>query len=173
MTMNDATKMAVTLARKGASDEVIALVMEAMAVPTPTESHGDTRAEVAMPTPCAAVASKPLPRSVSRPSGMVRLYGPLLAAIRQRIVARGAIEASAIDLCRQHPVEWGQSLGGREIRGKHARNARGLAGVIANAIRWRGGVVEGVRFCFARVDRKPPQANGGGGGVIIYRVEAV
>ncbi len=30
MTMNDATKMAVTLARKGASDEVIALVMEAL-----------------------------------------------------------------------------------------------------------------------------------------------
>jgi len=29
-TMSDATKMAVTLARKGASDEVIALVLEAM-----------------------------------------------------------------------------------------------------------------------------------------------
>ena len=183
-TMSDATKMAVTLARKGASDDVIALVMETMA--THREHIDAARSVAATASPAAREAldsllirSPPtdaaqltLPDAHTAPrirkDRRVYLYMPLLAAIRQRVSARGVVNASALWLCQQHPAEWDQSR-----VGKMEPSARGLAGIIAHAIRTNGGVVEGLRFQFDRLDRvdcKPIGATGGGG-VAIYRVE--
>lgn len=151
--MDTTIEMAVRLARKGASDEVIALVMDAMA------PRGSTP-----PSTPAARSESSAPRRVGR----VRLYASLLAAIRQRVSTDGPLESSARDLCDQHHAEWMQSRQGL----KASENARGFAAIIAHAVKHNGGVVEGLRFSFLRVVRGQSNTPRGGGGVSIYRVEA-
>lgn len=159
-TMNDATKMAVTLARKGASDEVIALVMEAL---TTHREHIDAARS-------AAVTASPAAREMvgEMMSGATResRYRPLLDAIRKQVSASGPVEATARELCEMHKEEWALSrigLGGSD-------NARGFAAVLANATSGVVGycaTIHGVRVTFMR----KRYGNNGGEGVSVYRVE--
>jgi hypothetical protein len=159
--MDSMTEVAVRLARKGASDDVIALVMETMA---PRARAAAVPQGVTPPLPLNDQQHRAA--SVSRPPGRVRRYYPLLAAIRQHIVASGPVEASARTLCDQHRAEWMQS---REGLTSH-ENARGLGAVVAHALKHTDGVVGGLRFTFVRVDRGSHLRSGSG--VAVYRVEA-
>lgn len=157
MTMNDATKMAVARARKGASDDVIALVMEAM-TPHPPAPTTPPAPEVTQPT-------RPDTKASSGRSGRVQLYMPLLAAIRQRVAATGPLETAVRALCDQHRAEWMQSREGLTSN----ENARGFAAIISHAVKHTGGIVGGLRFTFVKLLRG--RGVRGGGGVCFYRVE--
>lgn len=152
-TMNDATKMAVTLARKGASDEVIALVMEAMAP------------RAAAP---ALLLETPTVFPGSRGAARESRYRPLLDAIRNQVATSGPVEATARELCERHKEEWAMSRTGRSGND----NARGFAAVLANATSGAVGlcrIIHGVRVTFMR--KRP--SNNGGEGVSVYRFESV
>lgn len=156
--MDKMTEMAVKLARKGASDDVIAMVMEAL---KPTTAP-------AAAAPAADAPAAPLVLTPTKPTPVHRrgrLYLPLLAAIRSRVAAHGPIETSARKLCFQHRAEWMQSRHGLT----ETANARGLAAVIARAIKHNAGVVGGLRFTFVKLLRG--RGVRGGGGVCVYRVE--
>lgn len=158
--MDSMTEMAVRLARKGASDDVIALVMETMAT---RPAGAPVPQNITPPLPLNDSQRRAV--SVSRPPGRVRLYYPLLAAIRQRVAASGAVESTVRKLCDQHRAEWMQSREGLTS----SENARGFAAVVAYAVRHTDGVVGGVRFTFVNVYRG--RGVRGGGGVSVYRVE--
>lgn len=151
MTMNDATKMAVTLARKGASDEVIALVMDAL---TPQQQ------------PPALVLESPHADTQTRSYVCGSRYRPLLDAIRKQVASSGPVEATARELCERHREEWAMSRTGRSGND----NARGFAAVLANAVKGAVagvGIMHGVRITFMRKQH----GNNGGEGVSVYRVE--
>lgn len=154
MTMDDATKMAVTLARKGASDDVIALVMESM---TPRSQ------------PPALVLKAPPAAAVARSHACESRYKPLMDAIRKQVATSGPVEATARELCERHREEWAMSRTGRSGND----NARGFAAVLANAVKGTvsgTGTMHGVRVQFVR--RRPASSgNGGGSDVAVYRVE--
>ena len=152
--MNDATKMAVALARKGASDDVIALVMETMA----------PRA-----TAPALVLESPQAAAPARSHTCESRYRPLLDAIRKQVAASGPVEATARELCERHKEEWAMSRTGRSGND----NARGFAAVLANAVKGTVtgvGFMHGARITFLR--RRPASSgNGGGADVAVYRIE--
>lgn len=151
-TMNDATKMAVTLARKGASDEVIALVMEAL---TPQQQ------------PPALTLESPAANAIARDADSESRYRPLLDAIRKQVAASGPVESTARELCERHRKEWMMSRVGRNGN----LTARGFAAVVANSVKRTDngvGVLCGVGFTLVRrID------NGGGSGACVYRIESV
>ena len=159
--MDSMTEVAVRLARKGASDDVIALVMETMA---PRARAAAVPQGVTPPLPLNDQQHRTA--SVSRPPGRVRLYYPLLTAIRQHVVATGPVETAVRALCDQHRAEWMQSRQGLTSN----ENARGFAAVVAHAVKHSDGVVGGLRFTFVRVDRGSHLRSGSG--VAVYRVEA-
>jgi hypothetical protein len=160
--MDSMTEVAVRLARKGASDDVIALVMETMA---PRPRAAAVPQGVTPPLPLNDQQHRAV--SVSRPPGRVRLYYPLLAAIRQHVVATGPLETAVRALCDRHRAEWMQSREGLTSN----ENARGFAAVVSHAVKHSDGVVGGLRFTFVRVDRGSHLRSGSG--VAVYRVEAV
>lgn len=165
--MNQMTQMAVRLARKGASDDVIAMVLEMMSERSATPPH-----EAAPSVAPAPPTTRAVKRVGSGRKDRAYHYAELLAAIRRKVVASGPVEASARDLCVQNRDEWMQAR--RSLKSGAAReSAHGLAGVITHA-RWSsGGVVGNVRFTFLRFDHEKSNSRRGGNGTAIYRVEAV
>ena len=145
-TMNDATKMAVTLARKGASDEVIALVLEAMAPQHPL---------TALPVPTASTARR-----------VNKRYAPLLAAMRADVVRATNAGEKVVTTLRRMTAPHEALLKMAAPNHDHATSLRGLASLVGNA-RWRnGGVVGGMKFT-ATGDVGEHQTN------YVYAVEAV
>lgn len=150
-TMNDATKMAVALARKGASDEVIALVMEAMAPPTPTAAP----AQSATVQPTKAPAHR-----------LNKRYAPLLAAMRTDVVRATNAGEKMVTTLRRMVAPHEALLRMSAPNPDRAASLRGLASLVGNA-QWRnGGVVGGMKFT-PTGDVSEHQTN------YIYRVEAV
>ena len=152
--MDSMTEMAVRLARKGASDDVIALVMETM---TP---------RAAAP---ALVLELPRAAAPARSHTCESRYKPLMDAIRKQVATSGPVEATARELCEMHKEEWAMSRTGRSGND----NARGFAAVLANAVKGTVagvGLMHGARITFLR--RRPASsANRGGADVAVYRVE--
>ena len=164
MKMSDATKMAVALARKGASDDVIALVMETMAT---HREHIDAARSAAMTASPAALET--LVSLVSRSPPHLRVnkrYAPLLAAMRADVVRATNAGEKVVTTLRRMTAPHEALLRMAAPNHDHATSLRGLASLIGNA-RWRnGGVVGGMKFT-ATGDVANHQTN------YVYTVEAV
>ena len=131
MKMSDATKMAVTLARKGASDDVIVLVMEAMA---------------ARPQPPAVTPAPPAVTPAPPDLRVNKRYAPLLAAMRADVVRATNAGEKVVTTLRRMTAPHEALLRMAAPNHDHATSLRGLASLIGNA-RWRnGGVVGGMKF---------------------------
>lgn len=137
-TMNDATKMAVTLARKGASDEVIALVMEALTPAVATAAPEAVKPATPAPRPAPTVVAKPS----KRPKGTRKRWFPLLNSLREIVKQRGPQRGDVrmlAEMCPPHilaaastgySVEYGpmvRGLGG--IVSRHAKKGEALCGM--------------------------------------------
>jgi len=158
MKMNDATKMAVTLARKGASDDVIVLVMEAMAA-RPQPPAVTPAPPAVTPAPPAVTPAPPHLRVNKR-------YAPLLAAMRADVVRATNAGEKVVTTLRRMTAPHEALLRMAAPNHDHATSLRGLASLIGNA-RWRnGGVVGGMKFT-ATGDVANHQTN------YVYTVEAV
>jgi hypothetical protein len=187
MKMSDATKMAVALARKGASDDVIALVMETMAT---HREHIDAARSAAMTASPAALetldslvsrsppteATKPmLPAVRANPKvrtkrvkqrGDGERWTPLLVSLREIVKQRGPQRGDTrqlAELCPPHFLE--EAAIGHST--EYGPMVRGLASMVSQHAR-SGKTLCGMRFLFLGYEGIRPER---GGATAVYRVE--
>lgn len=186
-TMNDATKMAVTLARKGASDEVIALVMDALS------NHGEhidaarsvavTASPVALET-LDSLFTRPPPTEATQPTlpavranpkarakrvkqrGDGERWTPLLNSLREIVKQRGPQRGDTRQLAELCPPRFLEEAAiGHSV--EYGPMVRGLASMVSKHAR-SGKTLCGMRFLFLGYEGIRPER---GGATAVYRVE--
>lgn len=152
--MDTKTEMAVRLARKGASDDVIALVMDAMQA---------ERASAPRVVAQAADVSARERADAARTTARGARWNPLLDAMRLYVEAHGPYEGDLRSLASKCPTAWTGVTGGE-------LTLRGLGYMVSTARR-RNETLRGMRFTFLYYGR--PSNPSDTGAYAIYRVEAV
>jgi len=190
MSLDNATKMAVILARKGLDDETIGMVLSTLNQSKPSKeptmaTHGvnaplfSVTGESAVVNPTVVTVkprstTKPPKRTRARKNGDAARWYPLLDSLRKIAATRGPLRGDIRSLAEMCPTELFEAQraesGGASLHGLTTNGpmVRGLGGIVSRYAR-EGKPLRGMRFLLEGHE----VVRSIGGAYAIYRVEAV